>query len=158
LPNDLRKQLIELLQGGHAHATFEQSVDGFPLNLVGIRPTALPHSAWELLEHMRITQNDILQFCRSPDYISPEWPKGYWPASHSPKDSTQWNESVHSFRADRLAIEKMVLDVGRDLHAPFPWGEGQTMLREALLVADHTSYHLGQLLLVRRALGAWKGA
>jgi hypothetical protein len=157
LPNDrdLRKQLIELLQGGHAHATFDQSVKDFPVNLAGTRPPSLPHSAWELLEHMRITQNDILQFSRSPDYVSPEWPKGYWPSSQGPKDPGKWDESVLSFRSDRVAMEKMVLDVGRDLQAPFPWGEGQTLLREALLVADHTSYHLGQLLLVRRALGAW---
>jgi len=160
MPNDrdLRKQLIELMQGGHAHATFDKTVEGFPMPLAGTRPPSLPHSAWELLEHMRITQHDILRFSQSADYVSPPWPQGYWPAKAAPESQGEWDESVRLFRSDRASMEKMVLDPGRDLYAPFSWGEGQSLLREALLVADHTSYHLGQLLLVRRALGAWPSA
>jgi hypothetical protein len=155
--SDLRKHLIELLKGGHAHATFEQSVHGFPLDLIGKRPASLPHSAWELLEHIRITQNDILQFSQSANYVSPKWPEGYWPEGPAPERPGQWTESIKLFQQDRAAMEKMTLDPSRDLYKPFPWGDGQTLLRETLLVADHTSYHLGQLLLVRRALGAWPG-
>jgi uncharacterized damage-inducible protein DinB len=153
--SDLRAQLIEFLKGGHAHVTFEQAVDGFPRDRIGIRPASLPHSGWELLEHMRITQNDILRFSQSADYVSPKWPEGYWPPSPAPELPEQWDESVKSFRADRAAIEKMVLDRKQHLHKPFPWGDGQTLFREVLLVADHTSYHLGQMVFVRRALGAW---
>ena len=130
-------------------------MNGFPLDLIATRPAGLPHSAWELLEHLRITQNDILLFSIHAGYVSPSWPEGYWPGTAAPERVEQWDESVRLFRADRAAMEKLVLEEGRDLHAPFPWGDGQTLLREALLVADHTSYHLGQLLLVRRALGAW---
>jgi uncharacterized damage-inducible protein DinB len=153
--SELRAQLIELLKGGHAHVTFEQAVDGFPRDRIGTRPASLPHSGWELLEHMRITQNDILRFSQSADYVSPKWPEGYWPPSPAPERPEQWDESVKSFRADRAAIQKMVLDRKQDLHKPFPWGDGQTLFREVLLVADHTSYHLGQMVFVRRALGAW---
>ncbi len=153
--SDLRRRLVELLRGGHAHATFDQTVNGFPLDLIAVRPAGLPHSAWELLEHLRITQNDILLFSIREDYVSPAWPEGYWPGAAGPGRVAQWDESVGLFRADLAAMEKLVLDAGRDLTAPFPWGDGQSLLREALLVADHTSYHLGQLLLVRRALGAW---
>jgi hypothetical protein len=153
--SDLRAQLIEFLKGGHAHVTFEQAVDAFPRDLIGTRPASLPHSGWELLEHMRITQNDILRFSQSADYVSPKWPEGYWPSSPGPERPEQWDESVKSFRADRAALQKMVLDRTQDLHKPFPWGDGQTLFREVLLVADHTSYHLGQMILVRRALGAW---
>ena len=153
--SELRKHLIELLQGGHAHAAFDQTVDGVPLDLIGVRPAGLPHSAWELLEHLRITQLDILLFSTLAHYTSPQWPVGYWPASVGPAASSDWDDSVRHFKADLALMEKLVLDEGRDLFEPFPWGDGQTLLREALLVADHTSYHLGQLLLVRRALGAW---
>lgn len=153
--SELRKQLIELLRGGHAHATFDQTVNGFPLDLIATRPAGLPHSAWEVLEHLRITQNDILLFSTCADYVSPQWPEGYWPAAKGPERVEQWDDSVRQFRADLAAMGKLVLEESRNLHAPFPWGDGQTLLREALLVAAHTSYHLGQLLLVRRALGAW---
>jgi len=153
--SELRRQLVELLRGGHAHATFDQTVKGFPQNLLAVRPAGMPHSAWELLEHLRITQNDILLFSTRSDYVSPKWPEGYWPSAAGPDGVAEWAQSVKLFLADLAAMESLVLDESKDLHAPFPWGDGQTLLREALLVADHTSYHLGQLLLVRRALGAW---
>ncbi len=156
-PDALRAHLIELLRGGHAHATFDDAVRGLPAKLRGKVPRGLPYSAWQLVEHMRLTQEDILQFSRNYDrsYESPEWPEGYWPSAPEPLDEDDWDDSIKEFRADREAIEALVRDPARDLFAPFPWGEGQTLLREALLVVDHTSYHIGQLVVVRRLLGAW---
>ena len=157
MPNDavLRKHLLALLRGGQAHATFDDTVRGFPLDKIGVRPSGLPHSAWELLEHLRIAQNDILVFSRSADYKPIKWPDEYWPKAPQPERESQWEESAQAVRDDLAEFEKLLQDPGRDLYAPFPWGKGQTLLREALLIADHNSYHLGQLLLVRRAFGAW---
>jgi len=152
----LRQHLIELLAGGHAHATFDSAVRGFPQDLTGKRPKGLPYSAWELLEHMRIAQNDILRFSQSADHVSPAWPQGYWPGTPRPKKPGQWARSVRQFREDLEEFEAMVRDPKQDLYKKFPWGTGQTLLREALLIADHNGYHIGQLVLVRRLLGAWK--
>ncbi len=150
----LREQLIELLQSGHAHITLEQAVKNFPHDKLGLRPPGAPHSAWELLEHMRIAQNDILRFSQSAAYVSPKWPEGYWPESPAPKSKQEWNESVHAFREDLAAFAALLRDPAHDLYKRIPWGDGQTLLREALLAADHNAYHLGQLILVRRLLGA----
>lgn len=151
----LRKQLVELLRGGHAHAIFTDAVSGFPAARAGVRPAGAPHSAWELLEHMRIAQNDILLFSQSADHVSPAFPDGYWPRSAAPEHPKGWAESIRAFQHDLAAFEAMLEDPARDLHRPFPWGDGQTLLREALVLADHNSYHLGQLVLLRRLLGAW---
>jgi hypothetical protein len=151
----LREQLIDLLSSGHAHATLDQAVKNFPMDRIGIRPEGAPHSAWELLEHMRLAQNDILEFSRSAGHVSPAFPDGYWPTTPEPKNPADWKESVRAFKKDLAAFEALVRDPARDLYEKFPWGEGQTLLREALLVADHNAYHLGQLLLVRRLLSAW---
>jgi hypothetical protein len=151
----LREQLIELLASGHAHATFDQAVRGFPVERAGVRPNGSPHSAWELLEHMRIAQNDILRFSQSADYVSPAWPEGYWPAHHGPARPEDWEESVRTFRDDRAAFEALLHDPNRGLSERFPWGDGQTLLREVLVLADHNAYHLGQLVLVRKLLGVW---
>ena len=151
----LREQLIQLLQSGHAHATFDQAVKDFPADKIGLRPPGMPYSAWELLEHMRIAQNDILRFSQSADYVSPKWPEGYWPGSPAPKRKQQWAESIRAFREDRAAFEALLRDPAQDLYKRISWGDGQTLLREALLVADHNAYHLGQLIVVRRLLGAW---
>jgi uncharacterized damage-inducible protein DinB len=151
----LREHLVELLHGGHAHATFDQVVRGFPFEKTGVRPRGAPHSAWELLEHMRIAQHDILQFSTSADYVSPKWPEGYWPNAAAPANENQWRKSVRAFRDDLAAFEALVRDPKQDLYKPFPWGDGQTLLREALLIADHNSHHLGQFLLMRRMVGAW---
>ncbi len=151
----LREQLIALLEGGHAHATFDQAVKGFPADRIGVRPEGAPHSAWELLEHMRIAQEDILRFSQSADWVSPKWPEGYWPPAPEPARPADWNHSVRAFRKDLAEFEEMLRDPARDLHRKFPWGEGQTLLREALLIADHNAYHLGQFVLVRRLLSAW---
>ena len=152
----LREQVSQLLDGGHAHATFDAAVRGFPAEQIGIRPKGLPHSAWELLEHMRIAQHDILKFSVSADYVSPAWPEGYWPASPAPENSTQWSRSVKAFRKDLAEFQRLIRDPKQDLYRKFPWGNGQTLLREALLIADHNAYHIGQLVLVRRLLGEWK--
>lgn len=152
----LREQLVQLLRGGHAHATFDDAIRDFPLDRIGVRPTGAPHSAWDLLEHMRIAQKDILEFSRSAEYVSPQWPEGYWPKSPAPKRESQWNESVLAFHQDLARFEAIVQDPAQDLNLEFPWGDGQTLLREALLIADHNSYHLGQLVLVRRLVGAWE--
>ena len=153
----VRKHVLELLKGKHAHADFDAAVAKFPVKRAGEKPAGAPYSAWQLLEHMRIAQWDILEFSRNPKHVSPAWPDGYWPRTDSPPKSTDWSGSVRSFRADLKAMMDLVADPARDLLATIPHGEGQTLLREALLVADHNSYHLGQLLLLRRLLGEWKG-
>lgn len=152
----LREHVINLLEGGHAHATLDSAVRGFPLDRVGVRPPGLPYSAWELLEHLRIAQNDILRFSLSADYVSPKWPEGYWPSSPAPQQDRQWVRSVRAVRKDSAEFQALVRDPKRDLYRKFPWGTGQTLLREALLIADHNAYHIGQLVLVRRLLGIWK--
>jgi DinB superfamily len=151
---ELRQHLIYLLQGGGAHVKFEDVVANFPAKLRGQKPANLPHSVWMLLEHLRIAQWDILQFSRNRKHKSPDWPSGYWPASSAPAGS-QWNASIKQFRTDLKAMQGLVKNPKTDLFAKIPWGDGQTILREALLVADHNAYHLGQMVDVRRALGAW---
>jgi hypothetical protein len=156
-PNEsLREHLLSLLRGGGAHAAFDKAVGHLPAELRGAKPEGAPYSAWELLEHMRIAQWDILEFSRNPKHVSPEWPAGYWPKSAAPPDDGAWDKSVKQFRADLEAMENLVADPRTNLLARIPHGDGQTILREALLVADHNAYHLGELVLLRRLLGAWK--
>jgi len=150
----LRDHLIKLLQGGNAHASFDAVIKGLPAELRGKRPKGLPHSPWELLEHMRLGQWDILDFSRNPNYKMMKWPEEYWPKSAAPPSAAAWTKSVRAFRDDLEAMCRLVSSA--DLFAPIQWGDGQTILREALLVADHNSHHLGQLIDVRRLLGAWK--
>jgi hypothetical protein len=152
----LREQLVQLLNGGHAHATFDAAVEGLPPELRGKKVQDLPYSAWMLLEHMRLAQWDILEFSRSAKHQSPKFPEGYWPATADPPQESSWDESIKSFRADLKAMQKLLSDPKTDLYKPFAWGDGQNVLREALLVADHNAYHLGELVMVRRLLGAWK--
>jgi len=152
----VREHLIWLLEGGHAHTKFDDAVKGFPVDRAGERPADLPYSAWELLEHMRIAQNDMLRFSVSADHESPPWPAGYWPASPAPKSEGDWSKSLRSFRKDLAEFVEVIRDPGQDLNRKLPWGSGQTLFREALQIADHNSYHLGQLVLVRRLLGEWR--
>jgi hypothetical protein len=152
----LRKHLVELLDGGHAHAGFDDVVADFPPKFYGDAPKGLTHSAWMLLEHMRIAQQDILDFSRNPNYKSIKWPDAYWPKKSGPLSPTAWDTSVMSFREDLDAMKTLVNDPKIDLFADIEWGEGQTILREAMLVADHNAHHLGQLIDVRRLLGIWK--
>ncbi len=151
----LRKQLTELIKGGNAHADFKDAIKDFPAETRGKRPKGAPHSPWELLEHMRIAQWDILEFSRDAKHKSPKWPDDYWPKSPEPPDDKAWDRSVHAFCQDLQSMCDLVADASKDLYAAIPHGDGQTLLREALLVADHNAYHLGQLVLVRRMLGAW---
>jgi hypothetical protein len=153
---ELRKHVAELLSGGGAHATFEDAVKGIPSELRGSKPAGFPHSAWMLLEHMRIAQWDILEFSRSRKHVSPKWPEGYWPSSEIPPDDRAWDKSIQQFRRDLKALQDLVAAPQTDLFGRIPWGDGQTILREALLVADHNAYHVAQLVDVRRLLGVWE--
>jgi DinB superfamily len=152
----LRQHLLYLLKGGGAHAGFNAAIEGLPVAQRGKRPEGAEHSPWEILEHMRLAQSDILEFSRDPKHTSPEWPSGYWPKTQAPPNSTAWNKSVKAFQADLQAMCDLVTDPSTNLYARISHGSGQTILREALLIADHNAYHLGELVLVRRLLGAWK--
>jgi hypothetical protein len=154
----LRQHLLEMLDGGNAHLDFEAAIADLPAELRGTRPPGLPHSPWRLLEHMRIAQWDILRFSVDPNHASPEFPAGYWPEGDAPPDPSAWDRSVESFRSDLRSMKALIADPKTDLFAPIAHGQGQTILREALLVADHNSYHLGQMVTVRRLLGAWSHA
>ena len=154
--DSLRKQLIKLLDWQEAHVNFDAAVEGIPPALQGVRPKGLPYSPWELLEHMRLTQSDILNFCRNPDYKAPKWPAEYWPKTTSAPTPNDWQESITAFRADRQSLQSLIADPTLDLYAEIPHGEGQTYLREVLLVADHSAYHVGELVAVRRLHGLWK--
>ena len=153
----LREHLLYLLGGGGAHVSFEETITDFPRELRGVKPAGLPFTAWRLLEHMRIAQWDILEFSRSAKHVSPEFPEGYWPEADAPPDDAAWDRSVKALQADLRAMQRLVKNPSTNLSARIPHGAGQTILREALLVADHNAYHLGQLVLLRRLLGVWKG-
>jgi hypothetical protein len=153
------KQLRELLAGGldweAAHVGYRRAVGEFSAELRGVVPDGFAHSGWQLAEHIRLAQTDILEFCMDPDYVAPAWPAGYWPAV-APRDEAEWDASVDRYRSDVEALRRLALDERVDLFAAIPWGEGQTVARELLLVADHTAYHVGQLVALRRALGCWR--
>jgi hypothetical protein len=150
----LRKQLVRLLDWHDAHVDFNAAVDGIPPALYGAIPPGLARSPWQIVEHLRIAQHDILDFCVNPSYREMAWPADYWPPDAAPPSRTAWNESLTAYRHDVDALKRLVLDQP-DLSARIPHGSGQTYLREVLLVADHTAYHVGQLVLVRRLLGIW---
>lgn len=150
------KALKELLSGGHAHVSFEDAVKQLPANLQGVVPENMPYSIWQLVEHIRITQSDILEFSRDPEYQSPDWPAGYWPKETAPADATAWKHSLEQIRQDRNAFISLLEAPDADLYTPFPHGDGQHLLREAMLIADHTSYHTGEIVVIRRLLNAWK--
>jgi len=152
----LREHVLYLLQGGGAHAKFQDAVSGIPAKLRGTKPKGLDVSPWRVLEHMRLAQADIVEFCISRDYREKEFPADYWPKSDAPPDSGAWDKSVKAFESDLDQMCKLVKNPRTDLFAKIPWGDGQTYLREALLVGDHNAYHLGQMITVRRLLGAWK--
>jgi uncharacterized damage-inducible protein DinB len=151
----LREHVVRLLDWQDAHVNFDAAVEGLPAKLRGLRPPGLAHSPWELLEHLRRTQHDILDFCRNPDYQELTWPADYWPENPAPPSPEAWEASVAAFREDRAALRQLAQDPALDLFAAIPHGSGQTYLRELLLVADHNAYHVGQLVVVRKLLGAW---
>ncbi|HZW80265.1 MAG TPA: DinB family protein [Candidatus Deferrimicrobiaceae bacterium] len=154
----LREHVVELLNGKGAHASFDDAVKDMPETLFDVKPEGFPHSAWMLLEHLRIAQWDILEFSRNPKYKAPKWPDDYWPKSATaPPSQAAWNKSIQQFRKDLKTIQDLVSNPKMDLFAQIPWGDGQTILREVLLVADHNAYHIAQMVDVRRLLGAWPG-
>lgn len=151
----LRQHILWLLRGGHAHRGIDDAFEDVPEEVRGTRPEHLEHSLWELLEHIRIAQWDILEFSRSASHESPPWPEGYWPTSPAPPSTEAWEESLGRLKGQLQELADLVENPSADLFRAFPWGDGQTLLREALLVADHTAYHLGQVIDVRRILGIW---
>lgn len=151
----LRRQVVDLLTSKNAHADFNAAVEDLPELLRGKRPEGADHSPWELVEHLRIAQWDILEFSMDAAHQSPRWPEGYWPKSPAPASPAEWEKSVREFRRDLKRFAELVADESTDLFAKIPHGDGQTVLREALLAADHNAYHIGQLVLVRKLLGAW---
>ena len=152
----LRQQLSKMIDWSEAHADLSAAVSGFPPELRGRVPQGLPYSAWQLLEHLRIALWDIVEFSRDARHQSPAWPEGYWPKKAAPSSEQAWDESIVSIQENLATMRKLIDDPRHDLFAPLPHGSGQTLLREVLLAADHNAYHLGQLVLVRKALGAWQ--
>ena len=157
MSDPLRDQVVSLLRGGNAHVTFDDAVKDLPAKFRGIKPKGAAHTAWELVEHMRIAQSDILEFSRDSKHVSPDWPEGYWPKTQKPPSDAAWRKSIASIRKDREAMIDLVSDPKTDLYEDIPHGTGQNLLREALLIADHNAYHLGELVLLQRLIGAWKG-
>ena len=157
MPDDkvMRDHVLKLLKGRQGHVDFETVLANLPREFQGKKPEGAPHTPWQLLAHMRIAQGDILEFSRDPNHVSPKFPEGYWPKSEAPPDEGAWQKSMTSFADDIQAMADLVADPSTDLYARIPHGSGQTILREALLVADHNAYHLGQLVLLRRLLGVW---
>jgi DinB superfamily len=151
----LREQLASLLKGGGAHVQFIDAINGFPEARRGTYVQGLPHTGWQLLEHARIAQWDILEFSRNASHVSPDFPEGYWPKTPGPPNEEAWEDSVAAFRRDLRDMIRLVENPRTDLYAKITHGDGQTVLREALVLADHNSYHLGQLVNLRRALGSW---
>lgn len=153
--SELRNQIEKLLTAEQAHRSFDAAVANFPSSLVGRTPGGVPHSAWQIVEHIRIAQRDILDFCTEGAYRELTWPGEYWPASSAPPDDTAWKESIAAVKRDRVRLIELLHDPSIDLNGHVPNGHGQTYLREFLLVADHNAYHVGQLILLRKLLGCW---
>ncbi|HZD93861.1 MAG TPA: DinB family protein [Candidatus Sulfotelmatobacter sp.] len=156
--NAVREHLLYLLKGDGAHLDFDSAVKDLPVELRGARPQGAAHSPWELLEHLRIAQLDVLDSIRDAKHISPEFPVGYWPQSQVPANETAWEKSAEAFRADFEALVKLINNDSTDLLGPIPHVEGQTIFRKIAMLADHNAYHLGQLVVLRRMLGTWQMA
>ena len=153
----LRKTLADSLDGGHAHATLHDATADFPVKLLTTKPDGAPHNAWQLLEHIRIALEDLLDFCRNPKYKALRWPDDYWPSADASPGAADWEKSRKAIAAAISEFRAMLADPATDLDAKIAWGDGQTILREALLAIDHTSYHTGQLVMLRKQLGQWEG-
>jgi hypothetical protein len=151
----LRSFLQKILAWEDAHVGFDRALADIPENLRGTQPAGLPYSLWQLVEHLRLAQHDILDFCRNSNYREMKWPEDYWPSSPEPPSAEAWDKSIAAYKADRNALEQIAANTKFDLAARIPHGSGQTYLRELLLVADHNAYHVGQIVLVRRLLGCW---
>ncbi|HET6252641.1 MAG TPA: DinB family protein [Puia sp.] len=153
---DVIRQLEEALNGGNAHVSFDDAVKDVPFELLGVAPEGLPYSIWQLVEHIRITQWDILEFSRDKKHVSPPWPEGYWPKEKAPADAAGWEKSIGQIAADRKTFIALLHKIGEGIYIPFPHGDGQSLFREAVLIVDHTSYHTGEIILLRRMLKDWK--
>jgi hypothetical protein len=151
----VRTQLLSLLRRGNAHMGLDEAVADFPEGQMNSQPPNVPYTPWHLLEHIRITQWDILEFIRNPDHVSPEWPVGYWPARDEKADARRWAETIEQYQADLKALQDIVADPATDLYATMPQGEKYTILREILTVADHTAYHVGEFGILRQVMGTW---
>lgn len=152
----VRKQLIDVLTGSQAHQSFDEAINDLPAKLRGVRPDKLPYSIWQLVDHIRIAQWDILEFSRDDTHQSPPWPEGYWSKDVAPPDAAAWEQALEQIRQDRAAFVTLLNDPQRNLYEPFSHGTGQNLLREALLIADHTAYHVGEIIIIRRLMNAWK--
>lgn len=154
---ELREQLVELLRGGSAHIEIKSELTNFPADKRAAKPNGAPYNAWQLLWHMNFTLHDLLEFCTSSKYLAPKWPDSFWPNDQEPPSGEAWDETVRAINADLAEFEKMIMDPAQNLYATIPWGDGQRFLREVLIAADHNSYHLGQIVLLRKQLEAEKG-
>lgn len=150
-----REQLLALLRGGNAHMSFDEAVADFPPEQMNSRPAHLPYTPWHLLEHVRIAQEDILEFIRNPAHVSPQWPEGYWPGQDERADEARWQQTISRFRADLLALQELVAAPQTDLFAPLPHAPGYTIFREILVAADHNAYHLGEFAILRQIMQTW---
>jgi hypothetical protein len=151
----VREQLLALLNGGNAHMSFEQAVADFPAEHFNTRPPNITYTPWHILEHLRITQWDILDFIRNPDYVTPEWPKEYWPDPSAAADQEQWDQTISSFLSDAQSLHDIVSDPGTDLYSPIPHAPDYTIFREILVVSDHNAYHIGEFTILRQVMGSW---
>jgi hypothetical protein len=151
----LREELLQLLRGGHAHMPLPAAVENFPMARINENPPNVPYTPWHLLEHIRITQADILEFIRSPHYVYLNWPADYWPTKRAQTDAAGWQRTVEGWQADNRALQDIVADPATDLYTPLAHGEGQNILREILTVADHTAYHIGEFAILRQVMGTW---
>lgn len=154
----VRDEALFLLRRGNAHLSLDEAVADFPMARINERPPHVPYSSWHLLEHLRLTQRDILDFIRDPDYQERQWPDDYWPAPAATTDAAGWDHTLAAFRADAAALAALADDPDRDLHAAISWGDGQTLLRELLVVADHNAYHVGEFAILRQVMGTWSAS
>lgn len=150
----LRNQLLKFLDGGNAHITLDAALRDFPGELRAMKPEGAPHSAWQLLEHTRLALHDLLEFCTNSNYLAPKWPEDYWPATDGPPSANAWNDAINGIKGDMQAFKDLINDPAGNLYAEIPWGEGQTVMREVLLAGQHTSYHLGQIVFLKKQLEA----
>jgi uncharacterized damage-inducible protein DinB len=153
---ELREQLVELIKGGSAHLDIKAALADFPADQRSIKPSRAPYNAWQLLWHLNFTLHDLLDFCTKPKYLAPKWPDEYWPKDEQPPSEKAWDYTLRALQADLAEFEKMIMDPAQNMYATIPWGDGQTFLREVLLAADHNSYHLGQIVLLKKQLEASK--
>ncbi|MEL7833150.1 DinB family protein [Fodinibius sp. Rm-B-1B1-1] len=152
---DIRTLLLEQLEGRNTHVAFDQAIQGLTFKQVGIRVEGIPHTIWELIEHIRIAQDDILEFCKNPDYEDLDWPDEYWPAESKPESKEAFEQSLQLVRDGINEMRELIMDPTNNLQRPFDHGDGQTLFREAMLIVDHNAYHIGQIVLIRRLLGSW---